>query len=313
MRWKSGRRSQHVEDVRRQTSRRGGFGFPMPSGAGKKKSGCSLPMIVMLLVVAYMMGFNPLSLLTGGSAGSNGGITIPSPSEISDGDFSYPGASSENTTGTVASKDEIADFISAVKGYNEDIWSEILPGKYRPAKLKIFSKYVNSGCGPAKSAMGPFYCPADQRIYIDPTFFQELRSRHSAPGDFAQAYVIAHEVGHHIQTLLGISKQVRQMQARYPKDKNQWSIRQELNADCLAGVWARRAHQKFNILEEGDLEEAINAASAIGDDRLQKKIQGFAVPHTFTHGSSKQRMRWLKTGFQSGQTTSCDTFNTKSL
>ncbi len=320
MRWESGRRSQNVDDIRGQSgqvTRRGGFGIPLPSGSGKRKGGCSLPTLLMLLFLAYVMGFNPLSLLTGSVSSSGGSLSYPTSTDTNSG-FNYPsGQSTANSTntnqGSTVSRDQVADFISVVKGYNEDVWSKLLSRHYYPAKLKIFSNYVNSGCGPAQSDMGPFYCPSDQSIYIDPSFFQELRSRHNAPGDFAQAYVISHEVGHHIQTLLGISDQVRQLQSRYPSQKNELSIRQELNADCLAGVWAHHADLDHHILEDGDVEEAVNAANAIGDDTLQKRMQGFVIPHSFTHGTSQQRMRWLNIGLKTGDINSCNTFEAKNL
>ncbi|MEM9137468.1 MAG: neutral zinc metallopeptidase, partial [Cyanobacteria bacterium P01_F01_bin.42] len=195
----------------------------------------------------------------------------------------------------------------------EDVWHPIfrqIGRTYQEPTLVLFSNQVNSACGLAQSAIGPFYCPADQKVYIDLTFYRDLKTRHNAPGDFAQAYVIAHEVGHHVQTLLGVSQQVQRAKRQVSKvEGNQLSVRQELQADCFAGVWANHAQRARNILEQGDLEEALNAASQIGDDTLQRQAQGYVVPDSFTHGSSTQRVRWFKTGFQSGQIESCDTFN----
>lgn len=219
---------------------------------------------------------------------------------------------------TSPADDAAKDFISAVVGFTEDAWSDIFReggSSYRPPTLVLFTGAVESACGFGQAAMGPFYCPPDQKVYIDLSFFQELRDRFQAPGDFAQAYVIAHEVGHHVQNLLGISSQVQnyQQNARQ-REANQASVRLELQADCLAGVWANRTErmrreeaQKF--LDAGDLEEALQAASAIGDDKLQMESKGYVVPESFTHGSAEQRMRWFKQGFQNGTVQSCNTFN----
>ena len=181
---------------------------------------------------------------------------------------------------------------------------------YREPKLVLFSGAVESACGFAQAAMGPFYCPSDQKVYLDLAFFRELRDRFGAPGDFAQAYVIAHEIGHHVQTLLGISQQVSDLRRRVdPRQGNQLSVLQELQADCLAGVWAHHAHQARHIIEEGDVEEAIAAAAAVGDDRIQRRSQGYVVPDAFTHGSSRQRAAWFARGIQSGDLAACDTFS----
>jgi predicted metalloprotease len=214
--------------------------------------------------------------------------------------------------------DAAKDFVSAVVGYTEDTWTEIFReggGTYRPPTLVLFSGAVESACGFGQAAMGPFYCPGDQKVYLDLSFFQELRDRFQAPGDFAQAYVIAHEIGHHVQNLLGISRQVENFQQRARKgEANQASVRLELQADCLAGVWANRTErsqrdQSRKFLDIGDLEEALQAASMIGDDKLQMESRGYVVPESFTHGSAEQRMRWFKQGFQSGTVEGCNTFN----
>jgi hypothetical protein len=200
--------------------------------------------------------------------------------------------------------DKTADFVSKVLGSTEDVWSEIYTqndANYQEPKLQIFENATQSGCGGASSAMGPFYCPADQKVYIDLSFCDELRDRFKAPGDFAVAYVVAHEVGHHVQNLMGISEQLQQQRGRISEaEYNKLSVKLELQADFLAGVWANHAQQMDNILEPGDLEAALNAANAIGDDKLQKESQGYIVPDAFTHGSSKQRMYWFKKGFETG-------------
>ena len=184
--------------------------------------------------------------------------------------------------------------------------------RYQEPKLVLFNGSVHSACGYAKAAVGPFYCPGDKKVYIDLSFYRDLKHRYKAPGDFAQAYVLAHEVGHHVQTLLGISKKVHALRQRSSKIKaNALSVRQELQADCFAGIWAHHAHRSRQLLEEGDIEEALTAASAIGDDRLQKQSQGYVSPESFTHGSSKQRMHWFKTGLQSGKLSDCDTFTSQ--
>jgi len=199
----------------------------------------------------------------------------------------------------------------------EDAWNQVLPRygvQYEPPTLVLFSGAVDSGCGMAESAMGPFYCPSDQKVYIDMSFYEDLSSRFGAPGDFAQAYVIAHEVGHHVQNLLGTSAKVHDAQQRSSKvDANALSVRLELQADCYAGVWAQNAAQSRRLLETGDVEEGLNAASAIGDDRLQKQAQGYVVPDAFTHGSSAQRVKWFRTGIEAGSLEACDTFSAREL
>jgi hypothetical protein len=210
------------------------------------------------------------------------------------------------------SKDEAAQFVSVVLADTEDTWNELFSQngmKYVEPKLILYSDAVQSACGFARAAVGPFYCPRDQKVYIDLSFFRDLRTRHQAPGDFAQAYVIAHEVGHHVQNLLGISNKVRALQSRVSQvEANQLSVRLELQADCFAGVWANRAERSRQILEQGDIEEALNAASSIGDDRLQRQAKGYVVPESFTHGSSAQRVSWFKRGIQTGDPQKCNTF-----
>jgi len=209
------------------------------------------------------------------------------------------------------------DFVAAVLGETEDVWREEFAKQgspYHDAKLVLFSGAVQSACGNAQAAMGPFYCPGDETIYLDMTFFREMSEGLGATGDFAQAYVIAHEVGHHVQKLLGISEKVESMRIRMSeKDFDQLSVRLELQADFLAGVWARHAEETEKILEQGDLEEALNAASSIGDDRLQRRSQGYVVPDAFTHGTSEQRVRWFRRGFETGDISQGDTFSAKTL
>jgi hypothetical protein len=209
------------------------------------------------------------------------------------------------------------NFVEYVLGSTEDVWTQVFREqgqRYRPPTLVLFSGVTRSGCGTAQSAMGPFYCPLDEKVYIDLDFYKELKYRLKAPGDFAQAYVIAHEIGHHVQKQLGISDQVQSLQRRVSKTQaNQLSVMLELQADCLAGVWANQAQQAQQLLEQGDIEEGLNAASKIGDDNLQRQAQGYVVPDSFTHGSSSQRVRWFKRGLQTGDPNQCDTFSAKSL
>jgi len=216
------------------------------------------------------------------------------------------------TTGRTELEDEQSQFVAVVLADTEDTWNELFQNAgrdYREPSLVLFSGSVRSACGFAQAAMGPFYCPADQKVYIDLSFYSDLQNRFQAPGDFAQAYVIAHEVGHHVQTLLGISEQVQRKKAQLSEaEANRLSVRQELQADCLAGIWAHHADRTRALLEQGDIEEGLNAASAIGDDRLQKQSQGYVTPESFTHGSSAQRVKWFKRGYASGDTSACDTF-----
>jgi hypothetical protein len=223
----------------------------------------------------------------------------------------------QSTRQIPAAENELAEFVSVVLADTEDTWKGLFNqmGKtYREPRLVLFSGAVQSACGFAQAAMGPFYCPADQKVYIDLSFYQDLKNRHGAPGDFAQAYVIAHEIGHHVQTLLGISEKVHSARKRLSQvEGNRLSVMQELQADCFAGVWAHHANRARQILEEGDIEEALGAASAIGDDRLQHKSRGYVTPDSFTHGSSAQRVRWFKRGLKSGEVLDCNTFRADNL
>jgi len=278
MLWKDGRRSDNVEDRR---------GMGVARGA---KVGVGT---IILALVAMYFGVDPSVIL-------NQGTLEPTTSEVS------PAGPRP------AGQDPLADFVAVVLADTEDVWREQfqrLGKSYREPHLVLFSGAVQSACGFAEAAMGPFYCPGDQKVYIDLSFYRDLRERHQAPGDFAQAYVIAHEIGHHVQNQLGISEKVQRRSRQVGKNEaNQLSVRQELQADCLAGVWAFHAHRNRQILEEGDIEEALNAASAIGDDRLQKQGRGYVTPDSFTHGSSAQRVEWFRRGIKSGTLEQCNTF-----
>lgn len=280
MRWQRGRRSGNIEDRR---GRRG----------GRAVAGGGLGMVA-LVVVGMLFGFDPSTLLQLGGALTGG-----------DRSSGSPVSSPERT--------EQAEFVSVVLADTEDTWNPIfrqLGREYREPTLVLFSGQVESACGYASAAMGPFYCPGDQKVYIDLAFYDELKNKFGAPGDFAQAYVIAHEVGHHVQTLLGISEQVqRAKQGSSEAAANEVQVRMELQADCLSGVWANNAHRTRNLLEEGDIEEGLNAAAAIGDDTLQRKTQGYVVPESFTHGTAKQRQTWFYRGLESGDINQCDTFS----
>ncbi|MFG1358939.1 KPN_02809 family neutral zinc metallopeptidase [Xanthobacter pseudotagetidis] len=294
MRWDDFRSSDNVEDRRGQ----GGGGFQMPGGRG----GLGIGTIIIVGLVGWALGINPAVLLGGLEAlnGLGGGQQQSAPPPSSQGQASKP-------------TDEMGRFAAAVLAQTEDVWSEIFraEGKtYQDPKLVLFSGATRSACGGAQSAMGPFYCPIDQKVYLDLSFFNEMKRKFNAPGDFAAAYVIAHEVGHHVENLIGILPKVQQAQARASSraEANALSVRVELMADCLAGVWAYHANARFRILEPGDVEEALGAASAIGDDRLQKQAQGFAVPDSFTHGSSQQRVNWFTRGLKTGNMQQCNTF-----
>lgn len=276
---KDGRRSTNIEDRR-------GMGMPGgPAGIG----GLGL---IAIVVIAALLGVDPreiLGQLPQQPASEQGPAAPPSPEE-----------------------EALADFVSLVLADTEDTWTAIFSARnatYEEPKLVLFTGAVQSACGFANAAVGPFYCPGDRKVYLDLAFFQELGERFKAPGDFAMAYVIAHEVGHHVQTIMGISDQVRAAQARASKEEaNAFQVRMELQADCFAGLWAHNAERTRQILEQGDIEEALGAAAAVGDDRLQKQSQGYVVPESFTHGTSEQRMAWFKKGLQTGALESCDTF-----
>jgi predicted metalloprotease len=283
----------------------GGLGGGLGGGIGRGRmrgGGLGIGGIIILFIIAWLLGINPLALLSGDlGTGTSGYVE----EQTAGGSFSSP------------QEEELKEFVSVVLADTEETWNQILPeigAEYREPKLVLFSGGAQSGCGFAQSAVGPFYCPADEKVYVDLTFFDELSRRFGAPGDFAQAYVIAHEVGHHVQTVLGIEEQVRQARSGMSQsDSNALSVRVELQADCFAGVWANRAHRERGLLEPGDIEEALGAASAVGDDTLQRQAGGRVVPDSFTHGSAEQRARWFETGYRSGNAADCDTFSANNL
>ncbi len=278
MRWQMGRRSDNIED------RRGG-GVPLGVAGGGIGT-------IVLIIAALFFGFDPSIVLQGGDPGS----------QVAPGPGGPPSKA----------QDELRDFVSVVLADTEDVWREVFRRgnrEYRDPTLVLFSGSVQSACGMAGSAVGPFYCPGDAKVYLDLSFFRDLRDRFRAPGDFAQAYVIAHEVGHHVQALLGISERVQQARRRADERQgNRLSVLLELQADCLAGMWAHHAQRARQILEQGDVEEALGAASAIGDDRLQRQAQGHVTPDSFTHGTSAQRVEWFQRGLEGGRLDQCDTF-----
>ena len=286
MKWEGNRQSDNVEDRR-------GDGAPMLGGRS-----IGIGTIVVALIGGWVLGINPLTLL-GGLSGGGSVVQAPAPAQA-------PPA-----------HDTMAQFVSTVLADTEDVWGPIFQqggGTYREPRLVLFRGAVPTACGTGQAAMGPFYCPGDQKVYIDLSFYDQLKNQLGAPGDFAQAYVIAHEVGHHVQHLLGISGQVEQMRGHVSQVAyNRLSVKLELQADCLAGVWAHHADQQRQILEQGDIEEAMNAAAKIGDDALQRAQTGQVVPDSFTHGTSAQRQRWFRTGLQSGSVQACDTFSAASL
>ena len=283
MRWRKGRRSDNVID--RRGSR--------PMGRGKKVAGGGIGLVAMVLI-AMFLGVDPGKV-------------------IQMGDQMGGSVQTQRTTAPSAEENELAEFVKVVLADTEDTWHSLFKkydSQYREPKLVLFSGATQSACGFAQSAMGPFYCPGDQQVYIDLAFYEEMRTRFGAPGDFAQAYVIAHEVGHHVQTILGIAKKVQIAKSRASRtEANAIQVMMELQADCLSGIWAYHADRTRNLLEEGDIEEGLNAAAAIGDDTLQRKAQGYVVPESFTHGSARQRQEWFMRGLRGGSLEDCDTFS----
>jgi predicted metalloprotease len=284
MRWRGGRRSENVEDYRGR--RFGGAGLKLGGGG-----------VVVALLLAWFFGVDPQLILGGMEDVQTTQVEPPPPGGV------------QQTGGP---DDELADFVSVVLGDTEDTWTTLFAQQgatYAPPTLVLFSDGVQSACGRAGASVGPFYCPADQKVYIDLGFYRELKDKFQAPGDFAQAYVIAHEVGHHVQNLAGTSEKVRAMQQRGSEEQaNALSVRLELQADCYAGVWAHHAERARQILETGDVEEALGAAAAVGDDTIQQRGRGHIVPESFTHGSAEQRMHWFNAGLTNGSLERCDTF-----
>jgi predicted metalloprotease len=319
MRWEGHRESSNIED-----RRDGGGDFGGGSDGGFRGGGLGgglggLPInlggggigtIVIVLLISWALGINPLTLLTGVPVG--------------------PGASRLERDNRVTQNrpmqrnDQLARFVAVVLADTEDRWTRLLPEqvgdlipgraglRYQEPRLVLFSGSTRSACGLANAATGPFYCPGDRKVYIDLAFYDQMKTRFKAPGDFAQAYVIAHEIGHHVQNLVGILPEFNlRRQSMSERDANALSVKVELQADCFAGVWANHANKQRDYIEAGDIEEALNAASRIGDDAIQRTIQGYVVPDSFTHGSSEQRVRWFKAGFQSGRMASCNTFSSR--
>ena len=319
------RESKNVEDRRGEGG--GGFRFPFPGGRGGgmqipipmggRGGGFSLTTLLIIGAVMLLFGINPLDLLRGG-AGPGGGMGQVPPMPRMDPNAGQGRSPFDIGRGSqTANRDEMSTFVGRVLADTEDVWNRVFQSfgkRYQEPKLVLFSGAFPTACGTGQAAMGPFYCPLDQKIYIDLTFYEQLKRQFQAPGDFAQAYVIAHEVGHHVQTLLGIAEQVQRAKSRMSeRDANQIQVRMELQADCLAGVWASLNNQVKNRLQPGDVEEGLNAAQAIGDDMIQRRTQGRVVPDAFTHGSSAQRVRWFKRGLETAQIQQCDTFNTSDL
>ncbi|OWV93290.1 flagellar biosynthesis protein FlgM [Rhizobium sp. R72] len=302
MEWKGRRQSDNIEDRRGDPSmgglgRGGGFSFPSGGGMGRRGGGLSIGTIIFLVVIYLIfkaMGIDLLQVLDGGM--TTGG----------------PGYEQNESGGQTPANDEMSAFVRTVLAETEDTWNGIFQSmgrQYEEPRLVLFSGQTQSACGFASAATGPFYCPSDHKVYLDTAFFNQLSRQFGASGDFAEAYVVAHEVGHHVQNLLGILPKFNQARQRMSEaEANKMSVRVELQADCLAGIWGKFTDQK-GILEAGDLEEALNAAQQIGDDTLQKRSQGYVVPESFNHGTSEQRARWFKRGFDSGQLTACDTLS----
>jgi predicted metalloprotease len=295
MKWEGNRESDNVEDRRDDDGGGGGGG-----GGGFGGRGIGIGSIVIALAASYFLGVNPmtvLSLLSGGS---------PAPQVQHQAPAHPPPAN-----------DQMGRFVRTILADTEDVWKDVFTkggAQYKEPKLVLFRGSYPTACGQGQAAMGPFYCPGDQKVYIDLGFYEVLKNKLGAPGDFAQAYVIAHEVGHHVQNLLGISAKMDQMRGRVSQTEyNALSVRLELQADCLAGVWAHHAQSARQILESGDVDEAMNAAAKIGDDALQRAATGHVVPESFTHGSSAQRQRWFNNGLENGSVKGCDTFSAKQL
>ena len=286
MQWRGRRQSGNVDDQRGSGGGGGFGGLPIKGGLG---------LVIVVVVISLITGKNPLSLLQSLPLDEGSNISQTTPYE------------------STAEEEELTQFVKVVLADTEDVWHKLMPD-YREPTLVLFSGSVQSGCGNADASSGPFYCSEDEKLYIDLIFYQELKNRFNAPGDFAQAYVIAHEVGHHVQHLLGTTDKVHAAKSEMSEEEyNELSVRLELQADFFAGVWAHHANELNDIIEQGDFEEAINAASAIGDDRLQKQFQGRVTPDSFTHGTSEQRVRWFTKGYKTGDTEQGDAFNAEDI
>ena len=296
MKWEGQEQSRNVED------HRGSGGGGMGGGPRIGGRGLGLGTIVIAVIASFVFGINPMTIL--GILGGGGDVAISQPQQT--GPAKAPPA-----------QDQGAAFVSTVLRDTEVVWGSLLQGNgagYREPKVALFSGVTRTACGAGESAMGPFYCPGDHKVYLDLAFFETMQRRLNSPGDFARAYVIAHEVGHHVQRLMGITDKVDSMRGRVSESQmNALSVRVELQADCFAGVWAHHSQKSKGWLEQGDIDEAMNAAAQIGDDNLQRKSQGMVVPESFTHGSSAQRMTWFKRGLQSGSVQQCDTFGARQL
>jgi uncharacterized protein len=315
----SDRESKNVEDRREQgggfPGMRGGMQIPFPIGGG----GMSFTMMLVVGAVMLLLGMNPLDLLRGAGPGG-GGIQIPLPqggqpgARTGDNPFQLPGRGGQSTN---PADEELSKFVKHVLADTEDVWGRSFKAfgkEYREPQLVMFRGATRTACGTGQTAMGPFYCPNDQKVYIDLAFYDQMKRQFNSPGDFAQAYVVAHEVGHHVQTLLGISAKVQQLkESMDERQSNALQVRMELQADCLAGVWANLNEKIKPRLENGDIEEALNAATQIGDDMIQKKMTGRIVPDAFTHGTAAQRVKWFKQGISTGNIKGCDTFNSRDL
>lgn len=310
MRWKGRRRSANINDARGQG---GGFGFPgggrghLPVGGSRRGGGMGIGTLIIIGVVMMFLGINPLKLLSGGLGGNLGGGFSPQ--------MQAPQRQQAPRT-TDYSTDEQTQFVETILGSTEQVWTTIFANygkQYPKPKLNLFGGQVRSACGLASAASGPFYCPGDNQIYIDLSFYKELEQKFGAGGDFAQAYVLAHEVGHHVQNIIGVLPQFNKMRRSMGKAQfNKQSVKVELQADCFAGVWGHYVNRE-GWLEAGDLEEALVAANQIGDDAIQKRTQGYVVPESFNHGTSEQRRFWFRRGFESGRIESCDTFKAVKL
>jgi len=304
MKWENNRQSDNVEDRRNES---GGLGGMLGGrGGGQRRvggRGIGFGTIVVALLAGWIFGINPMTIL--GFLGGGGGL-MPETTQ-----------SAPATASTEKPSDQMGLFVSSVLAGTEDVWTTVFQqggAQYQKPRLVLFSGATPTACGTGQSAMGPFYCPGDQKVYIDLSFYETMRRQLGAPGDFAQAYVVAHEVGHHVQNQMGLTEKMEQARQRVSeREYNALSVRLELQADCFAGIWAHHNHKSKAILEPGDVEEALNAAAAIGDDALQRKSQGQVVPDSFTHGTSEQRQRWFNKGLELGSVKACDTFNARAI